>query len=208
MLAIGGGFMIITYYLARLDDFAVAAYGIAIRIEQLLLIHTIGLSQALLAIAGQNFGARELSRVTLAFRTVIKYGLVLSLGSIAILLLAGKSLLWLFNSDPHIIDLGFQYLVVAALLNTSYVVAHSCVAMMQALGRPALIGPYGALRLIVLPLVFCLVLVDSLQWGTVGVWTSLVLANILVTVLLIVTVGFMFRDALRISPPPPQPQLI
>lgn len=193
MLSIGIGFMIITYYLARLDDMAVAAYGITIRIEQLLLIHTIGLNQALLAIAGQNFGARQMERVKEAHHIVIRYGIMLSVVSIAIMLGLGNQLIWLFNRDPHIIELGVQYLVVASILSMFYVVAHSCVAMMQAIGKPALIGPLGALRLAVLPMVFCIILVKFLDWGIDGVWTSLVVSNVIVTVILVLIVRFMMR---------------
>jgi len=48
---------------------AVAAYGVAIRIEQILLLPILGMTGALLPIAGQNFGAQKYDRV----RSALKY---------------------------------------------------------------------------------------------------------------------------------------
>jgi Na+-driven multidrug efflux pump len=53
---------------------AVAAYGVALRVEQLFLLPVFGLTGALLPIASQNFGAGEAARVREALFTCWKFG--------------------------------------------------------------------------------------------------------------------------------------
>ena len=51
---IGLGIFVITYFVSGFGKEAVAAYGAAMRIEQIMLLPTIGLSTATLAIVAQN----------------------------------------------------------------------------------------------------------------------------------------------------------
>ena len=69
LFTIGLGIFVITYYASGFGKEAVAAYGAAIRIEQIVLLPTIGLSTATLAIVAQNSGAGLLSRINETVRT-------------------------------------------------------------------------------------------------------------------------------------------
>jgi putative MATE family efflux protein len=61
MLTVAIGIFIITYFASQFGKEAVAAYGIATRIEQIALLPTIGLNIAALTLAGQNMGAGYLN---------------------------------------------------------------------------------------------------------------------------------------------------
>ena len=184
MAAINFGFIVNTFYLARIDTLSVAAYGIALRIEQMVLLLTIGLNIGLLSVAGQNFGARNYNRVREVHRMATKYGLVIiGLGAL-FMLAAGRLMVSLFNREDLIIDYGYEYLVTAALIGPFYIVAHNSTAMLQAVGRPGMIGPIGAVRLIVLPMILCWLFVIQYEMGTRGVWLSLFLANVATTIFL------------------------
>lgn len=184
MVAINFGFIVNTYYLALVDTTSVAAYGIALRIEQMVLLLTIGLNIGLLAVAGQNFGARKPARVREVHRLANRAGLVIVALGALFMLAAGRLMVWLFNREEAVIDYGYEYLVTASLIGPFYIVAHNATAMLQAVGRPAMIGPIGAARLIVMPLIFCWLFVIQLDYGTRGVWLSLFLANVIATVFL------------------------
>ena len=58
------GIFIITYYFSLFGQSAVAAYGVATRVEQIVLMVTLGLNQATLAIVSQNSGANLFDRVS------------------------------------------------------------------------------------------------------------------------------------------------
>ena len=184
MGAINFGFIVNTFFLARIDTLAVAAYGIALRIEQMILLLTIGLNISLLSVAGQNFGARQFTRVQDSLKLATKYGLVIVGCGAVFMLIAGQGMVWLFNREAIIITYGYEYLITASILGPFYIIIHNSTAMMQAVGRPGMIGPIGALRLVVMPLILCWLFVIVLDLSTVGVWASLILANVSVAILI------------------------
>ena len=62
MLCEAAGFFIITFFVSFFpttdtSNVSIAAYGIAIRIEQIILLPAIGLNFACLSLTGQNYGA-------------------------------------------------------------------------------------------------------------------------------------------------------
>ena len=184
MVAINFGFVINTYYLASIDSIAVAAYGIALRIEQLVLLLTIGLNIGLLAIASQNFGAKKYERLIGTYKIANKYGLIITVIGGIFMVVLGQFMISLFNNEEIVIKYGYEYLITATLIGPFYIFAHNATAMLQAIAKPAMIGPFGAIRLIILPLLFCWLFVTIFEWGTVGVWTSLFIANASVTFLI------------------------
>ncbi|MGB1520697.1 MAG: MATE family efflux transporter, partial [Limisphaerales bacterium] len=69
------GIFIITWFISFFSKEGVAAYGIATRIEQILLLPTIGLNVAVLTLVGQNYGARQLERIYEVRQTALRWGL-------------------------------------------------------------------------------------------------------------------------------------
>ncbi|TVP94159.1 MAG: MATE family efflux transporter, partial [Acholeplasmatales bacterium] len=70
------GIFVINYYVMLYGGTdTVAAYGIAIRIEQLALVPTIGLNVAVLSIVGQSYGAKKKDRIYRTWRLGTLYGL-------------------------------------------------------------------------------------------------------------------------------------
>ena len=70
---------VVQFALKEFGGHAVAAYGVALRIEQILLLPVLGMTGALLPIAGQNFGAKEYDRVRSALKYCWKAGFIMSL---------------------------------------------------------------------------------------------------------------------------------
>ena len=63
MMTVALGIFIITKFLSAFGESTVAAYGAATRIEQIVLLPTIGLNVAALTLAAQNGGAGLFGRV-------------------------------------------------------------------------------------------------------------------------------------------------
>ena len=74
LMLIGLGIYNILFFVSKFGDIATAGYGVALRIEQLLLLPTIGLNTAVLSITGQNFGAKEYGRIGEVYFKAIFYG--------------------------------------------------------------------------------------------------------------------------------------
>jgi len=60
MLLVAVGSLIIVAYVARFGEEAMAAYGVALRIEQLILLLIIGINIAALSLTGVNYGPHGL----------------------------------------------------------------------------------------------------------------------------------------------------
>jgi putative MATE family efflux protein len=101
---------ILTTLVASYGATAVAAYGIATRIEMFSMIFIMSLSIAMAPFVGQNAGAGKVERVREALRFSYKASLVYGLCVAAILLLAGRFLASEFSADPAVIALAAFYL--------------------------------------------------------------------------------------------------
>ena len=112
---------------------AVAAYGIALRIEQILLLPVLGMTGALLPIAGQNFGALKFDRVRAALRYCWTAGFVMTAVAAPLLIFGGPFAISLFSSDPDVIEAASSYLRVDAFLFPFYMMLFAINSLLQAL---------------------------------------------------------------------------
>ncbi len=177
MLTVAVGIFIITWFISQFGQSAVAAYGIAVRIEQMILIPNIGVNLAALVLVGQNQGARNLSRVLETVKLTHKYGIMLmALGS-AILLLAGPTLMQFFTSDPEVIEAGSGYLLIMAFLFHAYLFLFLNVSILQGLKKPMFALYIGTFRQAVIAIPIFWFLAITLGWGLWGVWWGIFVIN-------------------------------
>lgn len=115
---------------------AIAAYGIALRIEQILLLPVLGMTGALLPIAAQNFGTGEHERVRDALFLCWKLGFAITLVATPLLLFAGWLPMGFFTDDPEVKRIGVSYLKVDGFLFPIYMMLFSINSLLQALKRP------------------------------------------------------------------------
>ena len=178
MLAIGLFFLLVTAFLGRLSDEAVAAYGIALRIEQMFLLPTIGLEVALLAYAGQNISIGQRRQTRSVYYLCLRYGLFCAAGGAALFILFGQFLIGLFNDSPTVITYGYYYLVIAAAgCGPLYLLINLGGAVLMGALRTLDIAIVSALRLLVLPLLFFWLLAQQFDLGVYGIWLGIVFAN-------------------------------
>jgi len=104
LMALVGGF----------GSMAIAAFGIGMRLDSLILLPTIGMSQAVITTVGQNYGKKEIQR---AVKTV-KYGAVtvvlIALVLATVMLLFPAQFFQPFTSEQAIISIGAAYLSIVA----------------------------------------------------------------------------------------------
>jgi putative MATE family efflux protein len=123
---------VVQFALKQFGGHAVAAYGVALRIEQILLLPVLGMTGALLPIAGQNFGAKEYDRVRSALKYCWKAGFVMSIIAVPSLLFGASFAMSLFTNDPDVIRAGSSYLRVDAFLFPIYMMLFSINSILQA----------------------------------------------------------------------------
>ena len=127
---------VVQFALKEFGGAAVAAYGVALRIEQILLLPVLGMTGALLPIAGQNFGAKDFDRVRAALRFCWITGFAMAVVATPVLLFAGGWAISLFSDDPEVIRIGSSYLRVDAFLFPIYMMLFSINSLLQALKKP------------------------------------------------------------------------
>ena len=177
MLTVAIGIFVITYFAGKFGKEAVAAYGIATRIEQLALLPTIGLNIAALTIAAQNLGAGFPRRIFDSWKLNIIYGLLIILAGIISVTLFTEPLMRIFTSDPKVILIGKEYLSVAVLFFCAYIFLNISVSTLQGIKKPMYAIFVGTYRQFLLPLPLFLLLSVHLGWGTKGIWWGIFFAN-------------------------------
>ncbi len=170
MLTVGIGIFLTTYYISRFDKNALAAYGIATRIEQIVLLPSIGLNMATLAIVGQNFGAQQYERIKETVKTSISYGFgVMLIGGTGVFTFA-PSLMALFTEEAEVIATGTRYLRIAAWILWAYVILFVATSALQGMKRPMYAIWIGLYRQVVAPLIVFHLLTQILGWGLYSLW--------------------------------------
>ncbi|WP_458701268.1 MATE family efflux transporter [Sulfurospirillum sp. 1307] len=145
------GMFIITYYIAPFGKHAVAAYGIAIRIEQIILLPSLGINVAVLSLISQNNGAKLFKRVKEIIFYAYKVGFILWVLGIVFLLLFGKDLLAIFSDDSKVIDAGIGYLYAAASSLYAYMLVFFNVSLLQGIKEPKGIIYLSIARQLIVP---------------------------------------------------------
>jgi Na+-driven multidrug efflux pump len=172
MFMMAFGMYIITYFVAPFGKEAVAAFGIGMRIEQIFLMPVIGLNIATLAIVSQNNGAKAYARITPTLRLAIRYGWVMSTVGVTSFLLFAEYFASLLTSDPTVIEQTALYLRVSGVASYGFVVIFIYIAMLQGIGKPAVIMPISIYRQLVAPVVVFYVLA-MLGLGILSLWIGL-----------------------------------
>ncbi len=127
---------VMQFALKGFGEHAVAGFGVAIRLEQILLLPVLGMTGALLPIAAQNFGAQNHDRVREAVFYCWKIGLMMTAVACPLLWIFGEFFLGLFTDDPEVIRVGYDYLRVDSSILPAYMMLFSINSFLQALKRP------------------------------------------------------------------------
>lgn len=170
MMTVALGIFVITYYVSKFGSSAVAAYGIATRVEQMAVLPNIGLNLATLTLVGQNFGAKKYLRVVATIKTALKYGLFIVSIASGIVFLFPRVLMKIFTEDQEVIAIGVGYLKIAALMYMAYIVLYIAVSALQGMKRPLYGLAIGISRQIIGPMIIFAFFVDTLELGITGVW--------------------------------------
>ena len=107
-------------YVGQTSELAVAGYGAATRIEQVVLLPILGINTAIISIIAQNFGANNFDRVKETYFVSIKYGLILMFFSGVLVYLTADLVPRFFSSNEVVLEYGRRYLKIAAFILPAY----------------------------------------------------------------------------------------
>jgi putative MATE family efflux protein len=176
-LIMATGTLVITFFISRYGTYVVAAYGSAVRVEQIALVPNSGLATALAAMVGQNNGAKRYDRVYESYRTALRYGFFLMLLLLVPVLVFGKSILGLFTSNNSVITIGYQYLLIQGITFYSYIILFLSNSVLQGLKQPLMVMWMGFYRQLLAPAAVFTLFSFTFGMQERGVWWGLVVVN-------------------------------
>lgn len=167
---------VIQFFLKGFGGEAVAAYGIALRIEQLILLPAFGLTGALLPIAAQNYGAGHHDRVRAATMFCFQAGVAMMLAGSCVLWFAAGPAMALFTDDARVIEIGKSYLHIDGFVLPVYVMLFAITSLLQALKKPIYTLWIGIYRQGIGVALFSWIYVQVFDLGYLGIWIGIATA--------------------------------
>ena len=170
MLTIAAGIFLYIYYAANLGTPVLAAFGTAMRIDQIALLPAIGLNTAAMTLTGHSLGAKRLDRIQETLWVCLRYG-----GYIYILggpLVGIFAPFWmsLFIDDPEVIAIGARCLRVSMLAFYAYVTLFTITSVLQGLQRPMFAIWIGLYRQVLAPILLVPLLMKKMDPADLGIW--------------------------------------
>jgi len=167
---------IIMTMLASIDANAVAAYGVGIRIESLMLIGVVALSSSLMPFLAQNVGARQYERAKTALLGCAKFSIINQFILYLLIALMANPIANLFSNDSAVIQyiVVFLYLVPFAYGALGIVIIFA--NALNAYNRPgsSLLLNMARLFLIMLPMAW----LGKELLGATGIFAAIAIGNI------------------------------
>lgn len=185
---------VMQYALSGFGEHAIAGFGIAIRIEQILLLPILGVTGALLPIAAQNFGAGQHDRVRAALFFCWRLGAAMAVAAGLILWLLGGPVLRLFTEEPEVVRVGLSYLRIEGLILWAYMMLFAITSFLQALQRPIWTVWISLYRQGFGIAFFIWLFIGPFGFGEVGVWFGVACAVLSGLVIALVVAARVARE--------------
>jgi putative MATE family efflux protein len=178
LIAIGS--LVITTAVTQFGESAVAGHGIAMRIEQLVLLPTIGLNIAVMSLVSTNYGAKQYERMDKITLEAIKLGVGVMLLGGGLVFIFAPFLVGLFTNNPAVIQVGVSYLRIEVLILPAYVLTFVSAATLQAVKKPLVPVYFNVVRTVLLPATFISIALSLIHTGIYGIWWSIAIATWLI----------------------------
>lgn len=168
---------VVVALLARYGSNAVAGFGAATRIEQIVLVPYFAISSMIGPFVGQNLGAAQYQRIREALDLTVRFCIVSGLGIAAALAFAAPWLMRQFADHTAVVDVGVLYLWIVPLSFGPAGMVMVVNAMFNGVGSPlpGVVVSMTRMVLLYVPLGYVL----SVWWGPAGVFTGAAVANII-----------------------------
>ena len=199
MLMIMFGVFNIFYFVGQFGELETAGYGTAVRIEQVLLLPVIGLNTAVLAIAGQNFGAKMHLRVKEVYGKALMFGSGFMVLAGIIIYLTSELIISLFTNDSQVIQNGALYLQVAAFIGPVYPVFFITSALFQALKKPIYSLYMTILRLTLIPFLSLWYVINMKNGDYQDIFYTIMVTNWMMGLIVLTFVPFFLMRVFKIS---------
>jgi putative MATE family efflux protein len=184
------GLSILTALVALEGEAAVAGFGAAGRLQSFVIVPLLGLSGAIGAIVGQNWGAGRFDRAREAALYAAGFCIVWGLGVALAMVVAGESFAQIFSDDPAVVAQFALYLEIAAWGYAGFGLLIVGNGIMNAVDKASLALMQSVVRVFLVMLPVALVLRGEM--GSAAIFTAELAANLFGAVSAVVLVRHVF----------------
>ena len=184
--------IILNQALVGYGDTPVAAMGVAMKSNMLVVLLQIGLCMGIQPLIGYNYGSRNKKRLMSVFKFTGLVSVIMGTILTLLMLVARKSLIQVFIDDAQVVRYGIQ-MVIALQLSAPFIgILFLCINTIQGMGKalPSLILTICRQGLIFIPLIFIL----NSMFGLEGVIYAQPTADYLSIVLAILICMHLFHS--------------
>ena len=184
---------VITRMVSVFGTSAVAGFGVATRLEMIVLMIVHSLATVMIPFTGQNWGSGNFNRVTEAVMKSYSFSILWSAVAYTCFFFFGGAMAALFNKDPVVISTVVSYLRIIALTYGFQGILRLSASVLNALGKPIHAIGLSLLRLI--GLYIPLALLGAKMFGLSGIFAGGAVANLLTGILAaVVVIGIVGRS--------------
>lgn len=168
--------IVVARIVASFGTYAIAAYGIGMRVRMVVMMPGFGLAAATAVLVGQNLGAKNPQRAEKSgLISSLLYGLFMVFTG-SLFHIFAQPIISAFNPQPDVVRIGVNYLHVLTL---SFVFLGIAIVLSRAMnGAGDTISPMviTGFTLLILRIPLCLFLSDRV--GTTGIWVGLAISDL------------------------------
>jgi len=168
---------VITRLLAGHGAEVVAGYGVASRVESMVVMIIIALGMSVAPFVGQNWGAGHYHRVKDALSLSNKFSMLWGVFTFVMMVLFAEVLVSLINDDPLVVKAATAYLVIVPISIGCMGVMMISTQSFNALGKPMppLVISINQTLLVYIPLA----ILGNYLWGYTGIFIAMAFTTIL-----------------------------
>lgn len=156
---------------------AVAAFGVATRVEAMAFVIIMALAAGMAPILGQNFGAGQHDRVRATLRMALFFCAGWSVLVAAGLGLFAMPLAGIFSTDPAVVQLAALYFLIVPFSYALGNLAQGWGSALNALGQPRRAATIVIVRMIVLQIPAAIIAGEI--WGPAGIFAAIAAVNVI-----------------------------
>ncbi len=169
------GSMITMYFVSAYGFKSVAAFGIGYRVEQIILLPMLGLNTAVISIVSNNFGAKNFDRIDEVIDKALKYGYIMSAIGVVLIVLFGKYMIMVFDTDTEVVDIAYIYIIFESFIFFSFITLFISSSTLQGIKNPFMIPYISFYRQIFMPLIFFSLVVKVFDLSIIYLWISMLI---------------------------------
>jgi len=171
--------LVLMRIVAFYGTFAIAAYGIGIRLMLAVQMPGFALAQSAATLVGQNLGANKPERAEKSAWLSLGFYEIMMIALTCVIFLFTPQVIAVFNTNPEVIKIGVSYLKFMAATFVFMALSITLAGAMQGAGDSFSPMVIDGITLFAVRIPLVIILANTLELGIIGIWTGIAISNII-----------------------------